>query len=112
VRSIGPILTAALRAGALPGRAGERGATTLAVDFSRHALVAQGIEQDGPNVKVGGSIPSGGTIRARYLARQLPDHVARADGAGNHHSAVGSPQAKVAPRLRVDEFQRIDAEAC
>ena len=25
------------------------------------ALVAQGIEQDGPNVKVGGSIPSGGT---------------------------------------------------
>jgi hypothetical protein len=26
------------------------------------APVAQGIEQDGPNVKVGGSIPSGGTI--------------------------------------------------
>lgn len=26
------------------------------------ALVAQGIEQDGPNVKVGGSIPSGGTF--------------------------------------------------
>jgi hypothetical protein len=25
------------------------------------APVAQGIEQDGPNVKVGGSIPSGGT---------------------------------------------------
>ena len=28
----------------------------------RSAPVAQGIEQDGPNVKVGGSIPSGGTI--------------------------------------------------
>ena len=29
--------------------------------FQRAAPVAQGIEQDGPNVKVGGSIPSGGT---------------------------------------------------
>ncbi len=26
------------------------------------ARVAQGIEQDGPNVKVGGSIPSAGTM--------------------------------------------------
>src|SRR2546427_7107942 len=30
------------------------------------APVAQGIEQDGPNVKVGGSIPSGGT---RHVCR-------------------------------------------
>src|SRR5579872_4928310 len=37
------------------------------LDFIPHpvtdARVAQGIEQDGPNVKVGGSIPSAGTIR-------------------------------------------------
>jgi hypothetical protein len=31
------------------------------IDFQSAAPVAQGIEQDGPNVKVGGSIPSGGT---------------------------------------------------
>jgi hypothetical protein len=37
---------------------GARPDSTLSID----ALVAQGIEQDGPNVKVGGSIPSGGTI--------------------------------------------------
>src|SRR5690349_3243413 len=37
------------------------------LDFIPHwvARVAQGIEQDGPNVKVGGSIPSAGTIRGR-----------------------------------------------
>lgn len=34
------------------------------LDFIIVARVAQGIEQDGPNVKVGGSIPSAGTIRA------------------------------------------------
>jgi hypothetical protein len=33
------------------------------IDFHGAAPVAQGIEQDGPNVKVGGSIPSGGTTR-------------------------------------------------
>src|SRR6202521_6491046 len=35
--------------------------TAHSIDFQRAAPVAQGIEQDGPNVKVGGSIPSGGT---------------------------------------------------
>jgi hypothetical protein len=64
IGSPSPLQGGGLGRGSLPGRAGERGATTLAVDFSRHALVAQGIEQDGPNVKVGGSIPSGGTICA------------------------------------------------
>src|SRR6476646_9459211 len=40
------------------------------------ALVAQGIEQDGPNVKVGGSIPSGGT---KHIFQQRSEH-AHSDG--------------------------------
>jgi hypothetical protein len=39
------------------------------IDFLSAAPVAQGIEQDGPNVKVGGSIPSGGTSLFLSLAR-------------------------------------------
>ena len=36
--------------------------------FEFNALVAQWIEQDGPNVKVGGSIPSGGANRTLAVA--------------------------------------------
>jgi hypothetical protein len=36
----------------------------------RAAPIAQGIEQDGPNVKVGGSIPSGGTSYERLWSRE------------------------------------------
>src|SRR5690348_9925556 len=42
---------------------------------TRHAPVAQGIEQDGPNVKVGGSIPSGGTfgfVQVRLTCPERP----------------------------------------
>ena len=46
-----------LRSNAQAGPIGHRPDSKLWID----ALVAQGIEQDGPNVKVGGSIPSGGT---------------------------------------------------
>ena len=39
-----------------------RGAARSALNSNGAAPIAQGIEQDGPNVKVGGSIPSGGTF--------------------------------------------------
>src|SRR5258708_27789892 len=44
------------------------------------------------------------------LARQLPDRVARAHDARDHHLAVGSSQPELAPDRRVDEPQRIVAE--
>src|SRR5260370_21085358 len=42
------------------------------IDFERAAPIAQGIEQDGPNVKVGGSIPSGGTFPTLFPREPAP----------------------------------------
>jgi hypothetical protein len=63
------------------------------------ALVAQGIEQDGPNVKVGGSIPSGGTKQTIHPPeRAQPCELAQ--GVERVQQEVKEPSTRRAKRCR------------
>jgi hypothetical protein len=62
-------------------------ARSALIHFERAAPIAQGIEQDGPNVKVGGSIPSGGTYHEFFSGESESSGCLRLASSGDLHSS-------------------------